>query len=1103
MRILLLISIVFIVSSCSEDTKRNLSSSTTGGSSLLQDLPSSHTGIDFINEITNTKDFNIFNYRNFYNGGGVGIGDVNNDGLSDIYFTSNQGSNKLYLNKGDLQFEDISSKAGIESPDKWSTGVTMVDINADGYLDIYVSNAGNREGGDQRNQLYINNQDTTFTESAAQYRLDENGYTTHAAFFDYDKDGDLDAYILNNSFIPVNTLNYSNKRNLRAKDWAVKDFLKGGGDKLLRNDGGMFVDVSESADIYGSLIGFGLGVTVGDVNGDNYEDIYVSNDFFERDYLYINNKKGGFTEELEDRIDHLSHSSMGADMADINNDGHPEIFVTDMLPDDDYRLKTTTTFDNINLRKIKKDKGFYNQYMHNTLQLNDGQGKFREISYFSNVAASDWSWGALMMDLDNNGYNDIFVCNGIINDVIDQDFIDFFANDIIQKMVLNGEKAQVDSIINKMPSVPIRNKLFLNEKGFKFSDRSESAGISKATFSNGAAYGDLDNDGDLDLVVNNNNQVAQLYKNNASSNYLAVSLSYKEDNPFGIGSKIKLFAGGHVQLRELVPSRGFQSSIDYKMIFGLDTLAHIDSLVVTWPNRRTTTHVIEDVNTSLQIAYISSDSSVSDLPKTNSPLFSSTELLKFVHEEDDYNDFFYERNIPTQLSKEGPCVAKGDVNGDGLEDLYLGASAGSASQLLLGTKSGFKSVQEEYFDKFKALEDNCAVFADVDGDSDLDLIVGSGGNNVTYVKRAFRDRIYFNNNGVFEVELNAMPQVFVNTSCIRPFDLDDDGDLDLFVGARSVPGEYGLSPGSFILMNNGQGQYIDVTDQVQPQLRLAGMITDATWVDVLPQNGKELVLVGEWMAPKVLFYDGKQLQIAETPLDNYAGWWQSVAALDVDNDGDQDLLMGNVGENFYLKASDDDPLFMWINDFDDNGSIEKIITKRINGEDRPITVKRDLADQLPGLKKENMLHSDYAKRSLKDLFPKEKLQKSTIKKVNYLSSAVVTNEGNGQFAIEKLNPEMQFSCINVITSMDIDNDGDDDAICAGNNHYLIPQFSQLDANKGEILINENGQLSHLDSNESGLNIKGTVRDMTIIEKNGKKHLVVLINDKPAQVYTLK
>ena len=563
-----------------------------------------------------------------------------------------------------------------------------------------------------------------------------------------------------------------------------------------------------------------------------------------------------------------------------------------------------------------------------------------------------------------------------------------------------------------------------------------------------------------------------------------------------------MFAGDHVQLRELVPSRGFQSSIDYKMIFGLDNLAHIDSLVVTWPNRRATTHVIEDVNTSLQIAYKSSDSSASDLPKTNSPLFSSTELLKFVHEEDDYNDFFYERNIPVQLSKEGPCVAKGDVNGDGLEDLYLGASAGSASQLLLGTKSGFKSVQEEYFVKFKALEDNCAVFADVDGDNDLDLIVGSGGNNVTYVKRAFRDRIYFNNNGVFEVELNAMPQVFVNTSCIRPFDLDDDGDLDLFVGARSVPGEYGLSPGSFILMNNGQGQYIDVTDQVQPQLRLAGMITDAIWVDVLPQNGKELVLVGEWMAPKVLFYDGKQLQIAETQLDNYAGWWQSVAALDVDNDGDQDLLMGNVGENFYLKASDDDPLFMWINDFDDNGSIEKIITKRINGEDRPITVKRDLADQLPGLKKENMLHSDYAKRSLKDLFPKEKLQKSTIKKVNYLSSTIVTNEGNGQFAIEKLNPELQFSCINVITSMDIDNDGDDDAICAGNNHYLIPQFSQLDANKGEILINENGQLRHMDSNESGLNLNGTVRDMTIIEKNGKKHLVVLINDKPAQVYTL-
>ncbi len=1102
-RLLFLILIVILsFASCSEDSQPSLD---VNNNYLIKDLPSSQTGIDFKNEITNTKDFNIFNYRNFYNGGGVGIGDVNNDGLADIYFTANQGANKLYLNKGDMKFEDVSEQAGIQSLDKWSTGVTMVDLNSDGFLDLYVSNAGNIKQGDQRNQLYINNQDATFTERAAEYGLDENGYTTHAAFFDYDKDGDLDVYILNNSFIPVNTLNYSNKRNLRAEDWPVKDFLKGGGDKLLRNDGGTFSDVSESAGIYGSLIGFGLGVTIGDVNGDNYEDIYVSNDFFERDYLYINNQKGGFTEELEERIDHLSHSSMGADMADINNDGHPEIFVTDMLPDDDYRLKTTTTFDNINLRKIKLDKGFYNQYMQNTLQLNNGEGQFREISYFSNVAASDWSWGALMMDLDNNGYNDVFVCNGIINDVIDQDFIDFFANDVIQKMVLNGKKEEVDSIINKMPSVPIRNKLFLNEKGYKFSDQSASAGITEATFSNGASYGDLDNDGDLDLVVSNNNSLAQVYQNNSINNYLSVSLTYKKDNLNAIGSKIRLYAGGEIQLREIIPSRGFQSSVDYKAIFGLDTLAQIDSLVVVWPDRTSSKHQISEINSHIQIAYDASQSIASTVTTTTSkqPIFEESRLLEFVHEEDDYNDFFYERNIPTQLSKEGPCVAKGDFNNDGIEDLYLGASAGSTSKLLMGTASGFKSVQEAYFERFKALEDNCASFCDIDGDGDLDLLVGSGGNNVTYVKRAFRDRVYFNKNGKFEVELNAMPPIYINTSCIKPYDIDSDGDLDLFVGARSVPGEYGLSPGSYILMNSGRGQFTDVTEQVQPELKLAGMITDAIWADVLPQKGKELVLVGEWMSPKVLFYDGKQLQISESKLSNYAGWWQTITATDIDNDGDQDLLMGNVGDNFYLEASNEEPLFLWINDFDDNGSIEKIITRRIDGEDRPVTVKRDLADQLPGLKKENMLHSDFAKRSIKDLFPKEKLQNSTIKKVNYLNSAVAVNDGNGGFKVKKLNPEVQFSCVNVITTMDIDNDGDEDVICAGNNHYLLPQFSQLDANKGEVLINNDGEFEYMNSSKTGLDLDGTVREMTVIERNGQKNLVVLINDKPSQVFTLK
>ena len=475
-RTLLYIIFCFSLFSCeNEKVNETISSKAIkNGNTLFSELDSSETSIDFVNEISNSKDFNIFSYRNYYNGGGVGIGDINNDGLADIYFTSNLGDNKLYLNMGDFKFEDISENAGITLAEKWSTGVSMVDINADGFLDIYVCNAGYKKGKDQKNAFFINQQDGTFKDEAEAYGLAINDYSTSAAFFDYDLDGDLDMYLLNNSFIPVNTLNFANKRNLRAKDWPVEDFLKGGGDKLYRNENGRFVDVSEESGILGSLIGFGLGVSLGDLNKDGLTDIYISNDFFERDYLYINKGDGTFSEELEERIKHISHSSMGSDIADINNDGLPEIFVTDMLPDDDYRLKTTTTFDNINVRNLKRKNGFYNQFMHNTLQLNNGGGKFSEIAFYSNVAASDWSWGALFLDADNDGYKDLFVSNGILNDVIDQDFIDFFANDVIQKMVLTGSKENVDSIVQKMPSTPLVNKLFMNQGNLQFVERKKN-----------------------------------------------------------------------------------------------------------------------------------------------------------------------------------------------------------------------------------------------------------------------------------------------------------------------------------------------------------------------------------------------------------------------------------------------------------------------------------------------------------------------------------------------------------------------------------------------------------------------------------------------------
>jgi hypothetical protein len=1067
-----------------------------------------NTGIDFSNEIKDTPDFNIISYRNFYNGGGVAIGDINNDGLSDVFLTSNAGASKLYLNKGNWQFEDVSEKAGFANRKKWSTGVVMADVNGDGWLDIYLCNAGYQKGAGQEDELFINNHNLTFADSAAAYGLADNDYTTHASFFDYDLDGDLDLYILNNSFILASTLNYANDRNKRAKDWPVADYLKGGGDRLLRNDNGHFTDVSAQTGIYGSLIGFGLGVTVGDVNNDHYPDIYVSNDFFERDYLYINQQDGTFKEELESRIGHISLSSMGADMGDINNDGYMDIFTTDMLPNEEYRLKTTASFEGIDVNRLTEKKGFYHQYMQNSLQVNNKDAHFLETAHYSGVAASDWSWSALIFDADNDGLPDIYVCNGIYHDVTNQDFMDFFASEAMRKLAVADSREQVNAIISKMPSQPIVNKAFRNLGNLRFEDAGAAWGITQPSFSNGAAYGDLDNDGDLDMVVNNVNEKVFVYRNNSrqlnSNHYIGISLRGNGANSFAVGSSVKVYQGKEVLSREMIPARGFQSSIDYKLIIGLGDKP-VDSMIVVWPDRSYTRYDHPAMDSAYVLHQPAAKTMIPAIEEGRiQPLLETVNGIFDKHKEDDYVDFYYERNIPVMLSREGPKAACGDVNGDGLTDVYICGATGSAGQLYLQTDHGFVKKPEKVFEDFASFEDVTALLFDCDRDGDLDLLVGSGGNGYAVGSRQMQNRLYLNDGqGNFAISIAALPPNDGNTAVAIAHDIDHDGDLDLFVGSRSIPGNYGTSPASYLLMNDGKGRFTDIAPSKNPDIAHIGMVTGAVWADMNGDRQPELVIAGEWMTPRIFSWQGDRFAEIKTSMTDLYGCWQTVAATDIDGDGDQDLVLGNMGENSYLQPSAPKPLKIWINDFDGNGTTDKVMTRTVDGKDVTVFMKHDLTEQLPSLKKLTLKHEDLATKSIQDLFPADLLAQSLVKTVNHSASCVAVNEGQGKFTIRKLPLTTQLSCVNAILCTDVNRDGFPDLVTGGNCFGFLPQFGRLDASFGQVLLNDGkGGFTELPNQRSGLHLNGVIRDIKEIQTKNDRYLLVLQNDEYPVLYVL-
>ena len=1087
-------------------------SKTENNSTLFELLSSEKTKIDFINNITYTNEFNIYTYRNFYNGGGVGLGDVNNDGLLDIYLTANQLPNRLYINKGNFVFEDVTETAKLSGNRAWSTGVSMVDINSDGWLDIYVCNSGDVYGDNRQNEFFINNGDGTFSENAEEMGLADSGLSTHAAFFDYDKDGDLDVYLLNNSFTAVSTFNFQKKSRDKRDDK--------GGDKLFRNDSGKFIDVSKEAGIFGSEIGFGLGVSVADLDKDGWLDLYISNDFFERDYIYMNNGDGTFSEDLENQMRSTSLSSMGSDVADITADGLPEIFVTDMLAKSDDRYKTTMTFENWDKYQYNLKNGYYRQNTRNTLHLNNGisfENKltFSEVGRLAGVEATDWSWSALITDFDNDGHKDLFVANGLAQDIHDQDYLNFISDEEIKKMIVKKNGVDYKKLVELVPVNRISNCVFAGDSNLGFKDVANSWGLDTPSHSSGSAYGDLDNDGDLDLIVNNINMPPFVYKNKSTellkeNNYLKVKLIGEKNNINAVGAKVTIKSDEQIFYLEQSPIRGFQSTVDNIVHFGLGEISSIDSLIVDWYYGKRSVLTNISVNQTVIIS-----ESVAQKPehkeeqKNNKSIFKNvSEIidLDYLHVENTYVDFDRDRLLYHMRSTEGPKLDIGDVNNDGLMDFYIGGAKNSAGKLFLNIgQNKYKSSNADLFEKDKQSEDSQVVFFDADNDGDLDLYVSSGGVEYSSSSYALFDRLYINDGfGEYARSSQLLPTSNPeSTSVVIPNDFDKDGDIDLFVGIRLKPGSIGVPQNGYILENNGKGEYKDVTLELAPEMIELGMITDAKWADFDNDDDYDLIIVGEWMGIKLFENDNSNFtEISkDVGLKNTSGWWNRIVSSDIDNDGDIDFIVGNHGLNSRFKASVEAPISCYVNDFDNNGSIEQIVCNYNESKSYPLVLRHDLIKQLPHLKKKYVYYTNYKGQTIEDIFTSEELKNSIVHEVTMLESILLINNGDASFKIKPLPTESQFAPIYAISASDFDKDGVIDLVLGGNLYNVKPEIGSYDASYGQFLKGTgNGDFTVYSTVESGLFLDGEIRDFKIFSHKQNDLLVVSKNNSTVDFY---